>query len=376
MNFPRWLGRAKRRLLRSYQDLRLRRALANEKRNASREAERRRAQSGSGDTGRVRLFYQRFQIWHHHQSERRAKAWARHRERYPWVRWIEKKQGFLVGSFFILLVIGFCILLFKETHAPSKRRIRTPFGNEPAVTVNGRAITMATYFQSLELAYGPAMLQKLTEQEAVKQEAARLKVDLSPEDRVALKDALKEDPQAGLRYPELETSLLIRKIILRAASRERKLEIYESFKDDLTLYRLRGVRFDTRAKAEQFLGEVGKGTSVQEAAKKYSKEGVLAAFDALTLGEIREEFGPATSESLQALKPGESSKPLSTHGGYAVYLVDEVSNSFQASERAIDNILVEAERAQLLHKILSKAKIESPYLQDNVIAKPTSTRTP
>ena len=376
MSLSRSLSRAKRRFQHAYQDWRLRRAVAQEKRTTF-QAEARRAKSGLRGESSLKLRYQRLKLWWHQRAERRAKAWARRKERYPWIRWLENKQGWIVGTFFLALVAAFCVFLFRETHLqPAKTRGGIPYGNDPAVKVNGNTITMATYLQSLEMTYGPLVLQRLTEQEVIRQEAARLRIALTPEERLALKEALKDHPQAGIRYPALESEILTRKLVLREISKSRKHEIYEDFKADLALYRLRGIRFDTKSKAEAFAGELKKGTPIVEAAAKHSNDGaVLKAFDSLTLGDIREQLGAATSEALQGRQPGEMTRPVSAPGGYAIYVVDEIQTSYEEIEGAIDTVLVESERSKFLFRLLSKAKIESQYLDQNLLATPTPVST-
>ncbi len=375
MGFSQWWRRQRLQFTRSYQDARLRRALAREQRRTL-SGERRRAQRAASGESKLKLAYQRFQIWNHKRSEQSAREWARRRERYGWLAWLQKKQGWIIALFFLALMAVFAAFLFRETYRPKRGRGPALGGNEPAVVVNGRRIPMGLYIQSLEMAHGPAVLQRLTEQEAIRQEAERLKLSLSPEERIELKERFKNDPQGAIHLPEAEAEILLRQIIGKETDKARKTEVFETFKKDLTIYTLRGMRFESRAKADGFVAALRNGVNPAEAGKKFSQDGgMVSALGSLTLGDIREQFGPATAEALSQLEVGQITPPLTNAGGFAIYQIAERKASFDDVQPAIDNILVEAERAKVMHRILSKAKIDSPYLEENLLA-PTTTPTP
>lgn len=368
MSFQSWWSKQRREFAQAHQQRKLQAAVRRQKRKVKAEERRRLRAQASSQSWTTRTS-QRFSIWRRLQAERRLSRQARWRDKYSWYRWMERRQGLLIGLTFMLLMGVFCIFLFKEAYAP-KRKVAPGYGDESAVTVNGRKITMARYIKSLEIAHGPAMLQELTEQEVIRQEAERLKIEIPAEERVRIQDSLTKDPQYIVKYPQIEKAMLLRKIILKETSEARKREVYELFKDDLVTYFLEQLQFDDKAKAEAFREAVRQGTDVEQAAKRYTTQGSeRMTMDGFTLGTIRDRFGAAASEALATAKKGDLTRALTSEKGYVVYRVKDIQRTFEAAKPTVESIIVDSETAKVLYRLLSKADIDSFYLERNLLKK-------
>lgn len=343
-------------------------------------AERRRKRSKSKKAGssRFQKTLKNLEVWYKRTQIRLLAWWRKKKSTSKIVRMVSKRQRLFFWLFIFSLTGVFVVFALSEVKDRDAENYLIEYANRTAIKVNGVEISTEKYLKTLELAYGPEILQKLTEQEVVRQEAQRLGLELSQEDIEKLEFATRDAPNRTLVEAEILTSFLLRKIVLHSVAKDRKLEVYNTFKEDLVVYSLLGYRFESRQKAKDFESGIAAGLSLGAAGKKFSRDGAAPQrVGTFTLPQIRAQLGDATAEAVENLPLGKRSPPLNTVGGVAVYILESKGTSFEEVEPAIDTLIVEAETNQVLFELLSKADVESPYLREQRLkSEATGSPTP
>lgn len=300
---------------------------------------------------------QRYHIWRRLRRERRL-DWEinnpdKMRLRHRW-------HGFLFGLFVLSLIVMYGYLVAREMGSDKKPEDMF----KVAVTVNGKAVSDESFESTLRQAYGPVVLQKLTEQEVIRQEAARLAIVLTPAESENLGQAIRGDALSAIHLRDLETALLLRKITLHRVGRKRKEDVYRTFKPDLVLYTVGGYRFVNRLAAQRFEAGLAGGMSIDTAAQKFATDGLFPVkLGTYTRSLAKSQLGPAAADAIDGARPGARTRPLTAAGGLVVYRVLGVAEEFEQVESAIDDIIAEADSNLILFNLLSKARIESPHLE-------------
>ena len=227
------------------------------------------------------------------------------------------------------------------------------------------------------MTYGDTVLQKLVQEQLIRQEAQRLKLSLTPEEEKKIQELLEKDPLARLHRPELTTALLLKKVAVKKASKERKEKIYQDFKQDLVQYTISGLRFSDKKAVQSFVTDLSKGLPWEQVAEKFSTDGRFAKpIGKLTLAQVRQNFGEPLAQELKSTQVGDWTNPLATSQGFAVYRLEKVGTSYADVESAIDDIVAGADAAQIVQDLFKAAKIDSSFSQPESSPSPQPESSP
>jgi len=295
------------------------------------------------------------------KREQRALAWQEMLEENPRLAWFKKHET----KFFWLLTVvlvgafsGYVTLEAKRVRDQAEHQAKFPMA-----TINGVPIYRDTVMDRALFAHGAALLQELSEQEIVRQEAEKQNIELTGDDMVMINRVLKVSPQPRVQKHRLVMSFRLRKLILKDVTEERKQEVYRDFKDDVKTYVLSSISFSGREKADAFLAALKDGTSVKAAALDYSLDAVPPApLGDFTSARLDRVLGRIAAKSIKGLEPGEFSAPLALKGQQIIYRLDEVQTEYEDVKQAVETLIVEAEAPQYMYRILAEAKIESPFI--------------
>ena len=353
--------------------------MAREQRKRAAESRRRRKKKAGSKSSAVQRALVRFRLWRLQTSKVYKKRWAKALTESKVLAFLYKRRNWLLALLFLAGVGLFSFFLLRESAPQNIGQGPIDFGERVALEINGKAIPYKVYVDTLVMAHGPEVLQKLTEQEVVRQEAERLKLEITPAEvsDIALK-ADKDPTRRRLHDAQLRTSLLLRKIILKQTSEERLQEVYQSFKGDLTLYSLQALRFKDRPAAGRFLEAVRKGTPSDIAASKFAEnKGQVMAFGNMTVAQIHEQLGPGVAKEISEAQEGGLTSPVSARGSVFLFRVAKILTSYEDVKPAAVDLVVEAETTQTMYDLLSKAQIRSQFLEKNLLKEdPQPSSTP
>lgn len=365
MGLSTWWRRKRRQLEMAWELHRQRRAVARHKRLIAAEQKRRQSE-GTGPGAYLRFQAQRFAVWRARRALQRQERLHKFAANHRWFQVLQRRQTLLVGLFLLALVGAFCVALFLQSGTGKRQQARasTVRENEPIVEVNGKTIPRAVFERTLELKHGSEILQSLTEQELVRQEAERLHIVLSTEETARIQKAIADDPLRQVHEPELRTALLLRKIALKDVTDTRRREVYQTFQADLTTYTLQAWRFQDREFALKFEQEVRKSADPKKAAARWALDGERPEpLEPLSLPAIQAALGRAAAQAVRGLQPGQFTQPLTAGNEIRIYQVLKVASAYEEVQPALDALLGEAGAARTLDRLIEAAKITSPHLQ-------------
>jgi len=286
-----------------------------------------------------------------------------------------KARGFLLG-----LLVG-CVggglaaavgikLLRSGARASASPRV------EAAVTVNGDSVAMGTLENQLLLMSGPALLQQLVEQKLIEQEAARQKVTLTEQESKDLDKAaetIKVKPYAQAALERAKVALLARHLLLKGVTEAQIKEVYELYKPELTQYELFVVVLNTKKDGHDLQRSLEDGVKFDILAKNFSidpsrKNGGRIGY--LTMPQIRRLMGQEAADEVARLKPNQVGKMIYSPHGLIVLKLGAIKADYKDLKPVAESVLAESRRTELMYRLLSVAKVQSPFMQEAPSALP------
>ena len=328
----------------------------------AKEADRARKQMRSGSP----TLSQRYQEW----SRRRRLAKERRAEQLAQLENEKSLRGFLkrhetkfFWSFALIVIVGLGAFITAEVRKSELAAAKKAKEKRTLASVNGQPIYVETVLERVFFAHGAAMLQELSEQEVVRQEAEKQGVEISGEDQARIEALLKDRPQKRIQKPRLEMSFRLRGLILKDVTEERKKEVYTDFKDDLVIYSISTNTFENQESALEYLEALREGKDIKQVALEFSAEGVPPK----RMGKFTEErleklFGKYVRRTVTKMKPNSYSPPFNASGEVVVLRLDEILTEYEDAKEAVETLIVEAEAPQYMFDLLAKAEIESPFI--------------
>jgi hypothetical protein len=266
-------------------------------------------------------------------------------------------------SFALIVILGLGAVITREVRRSEFEAAKKAEEKRTLAKINGKPIYVDTVLDRLFFAHGAAMLQELSEQEAVRQEAEKQGIELSSDDQARIEALLKNSPQKRVQKPRLEMSFRLRKLILKDVEEERKKEVYNDFKGDVVTYVLSTNTFENEEKANKYLEAVKKGTDIKEVALEYSEETVppkrLGEF---TEARLEKYFGKYVRRTITQMKPKSYSAPFNANGKILVLRLDEILSEYKDVKYAVETLIAEAEAPQYMFDLVGKTEIESPFI--------------
>ncbi|HEY3998960.1 MAG TPA: hypothetical protein VGO93_08865 [Candidatus Xenobia bacterium] len=239
-----------------------------------------------------------------------------------------------------------------------------------AATLNGEAISRDDYFNALQLASGPQVLEKLVQQRAILQEAQRLHVTLTDEEMKTDLEAISHrtsDP--GFRRvleDQARARLLLPKVVLQGIGEEERRRFYEAFKDDLVQYDLAVIAPTVPEDARAIVGDLKTGRSFEEIVDTYPsrlKTMAHGRWGTKSPQDVARLLGPSALQQIARLKPGTvTPKPLTVDGQAVFIKVLAVRQDYDEVKPEIEAIMENAGEAELMDRLTAAAHIVSPML--------------
>lgn len=204
--------------------------------------------------------------------------------------------------------------------------------------VNGESVSFQEYQNAIDSQAGQAVLDQLILQKVIAQKAKERGIEVPLKD-VELPEEFKDSPNRNLLAKELQTSMLLRRLILEEVQESEVREVYETFKEELTQY-------DIAALAE--------GASTEKIT------------EGLSLRQLESLFGTDTTSTVVSLKEGAKTPPIAVGNSKVVVRLVSTRSDFDSLKKSAEDVLVNARRADYVFALVEKAKIDSPFLQETV----------
>ena len=273
--------------------------------------------------------------------------------------------GALIGGLVAVLGIGYL------------RQRRAPAAPPPALSVNGQSVSMSDFSNQLQLYAGAQLMQQLVEQKLIEQEASRQKVTLDAHDHEQIDKALKSvhPPElVAAAQHKMESALLAQHLLLQGFSEKERREVYDLYRPQLVQYETSVILLATRKDAHDVARSLEDGVGFDLLAKNYSldpskQQGGQVGW--LTLPQIRLYMGDQAAALVARLKPHQVGEAVYAPQGLMVIKVGAVRSSYEELKPSIEAILANSKKAELMARLMTQAKISSPYLKE-----PTSSVLP
>lgn len=256
---------------------------------------------------------------------RRRRAWKRIE---PYVLW----GVVLVG----VVVIG-ALLAREQVFALQETAPKT----SGLAEVNGESVSLQEYQNAIDSQAGQAILDQLILQKVIAQKARERGIEVPLKD-VELPEEFKNAPNRNLLAKELQTSMLLRKLILEDVQESEVRKVYETFKEELTQYDI---------------GALAEGTDTEKIT------------EGLSLRQLESLFGTDTAYNVISLKEGAKTPPIAVGNSRIVVRLVATRSDFESLKKSAEDVLVNARRADYVFELVEKAKIDSPFLQETVDSK-------
>lgn len=273
-----------------------------------------------------------------------------------------KARSFLAGTIFGVLLGGVGAFGLRQALRSGQPQPKA----EPALTVNDEQISMETLKSQALLVNSNQILANLVEQKVISQEAARQQIKLTPEDQQQVKK-IKDGPNAQAAREQLETALLVRHLLLSGVKEEQIRQTYDLFKDELTQYELFVIVLTTRKSGQELQKSLEEGSSFDTLVTNFSidpsrERGGRVGF--LTMPQIRRALGQEAADEVARLKPNQVGKVIYTPFGLTVLKLGEVKSEYKDLKPLAEGLIAESHRVDLMYRLYSKAKINSPFMQE------------
>lgn len=244
---------------------------------------------------------------------------------------MEKKQ--------LWIIIAGLILINCLTVAFFLTKLEKSSGNSEVVaTIGNEEITRQDWLKVMEAKYGKDVLKDLIDQRVIETLAKKYKIEVS--DKAIDRELLLMKTMYGSTTSEssneeewrnqIKASLLLEEILTKDVKvpEEELKSYYEENKSLFTIptsYHVSQIVVGTLEEAEQAIKELKNGSNFSTLAMEKSID-EFSAIQGGDIGFIRaedESVNPNYIDTLEALKPGEWSKPIQIENGYAIALLHE-----------------------------------------------------
>jgi foldase protein PrsA len=244
---------------------------------------------------------------------------------------LEKKQ--------LWIIIAGLILINCLTVAFFLTKLEKGLGNNEVVaTIGNEEITRQDWLKVMEDQYGKDVLKDLIDQRVIETLAKKYKIEVS--DKTIDRELLLMKTMYGSTTSEssneeewrnqIKASLLLEELLTKDVKvPEKELKSYYEENKSLftipTSYHVSQIVVGTLEEAEQAIKELKNGSNFSTLAMEKSIDEFSAAQGG-DIGFIRaedESVNPNYIDALEALKPGEWSKPIQIENGYAIALLHE-----------------------------------------------------
>ena len=241
-----------------------------------------------------------------------------------------------------------------------KLALRAP-ASKAAIEINGEIATVADLNRVLSL-YREDSLRILARQRLVSQYARRLKLN-GPVDRSSFPnlDRLDSDLR-NASLDELKTDALFKRIVLRTVDEAERREVFDSFADQLTLYRLSFVFLSPTFDSSALNLDLAKKLPLDKLIKQYGGL-VPGQFDSkrylglVDSAQLRELVGREGIERLPMMKVGETAGPFPTACGLVLLNLTEKKDSFEELKPRIDDLIYNSRQQLIAYRMASESVI-------------------
>lgn len=207
--------------------------------------------------------------------------------------------------------------------------------------VNGESVSFQEYQNAIDSQAGQAVLDQLILQKVIAQKAKERGIEVPLKD-VVLPEEFKDSPNRNLLAKELQTSMLLRKLILEEIQESEVREVYQTFKEELTQYDIAALAV---------------GTDTEKITT------------GLSLRQLESLFGTDTTYTVISLKEGAKTPPIAVGNSTIVVRLVASRSDFESLKKSAEDILVNAKRADYVFELVEKAEIDSPFLPETVSPK-------
>jgi hypothetical protein len=128
---------------------------------------------------------ERYERWLQERAVKRelkAEQWRQLQEQHPTLGWLKRHEAKIFWLFTIVMVgifAGYITVEARKADALARQKAQA---SKVMATINGKPIYLEAVLDRAFLAHGASILQELSEQEIVRQEAERQKIELTSED--------------------------------------------------------------------------------------------------------------------------------------------------------------------------------------------------
>lgn len=277
---------------------------------------------------------------------------------------LKRNETKFFWAFALVAIIGLGAFITTEVKKSEQAAAKKADEKRTLARVNGEPIYVETVLERLFFAHGASMLQELSEQEVIRQEAEKLGIELSPDDKADIEKQLEAlGSQKRVLKHRLEAQLLLKKLVLKSVSQERRQRVYDDFKDSLITYVFSANSFETLEKANAYVAALKNGTEVKVASTEYAIEALPPQkIGAFTETDLVSKLGQMTAVAI--IEKGQRSYfgPIRMDGKILVLKLEEVLTEFDDVQDAIDDMVYRADASQFMFSLIASSKIESPFI--------------
>ena len=253
---------------------------------------------------------------------------------------------------------------------------------ETVLTVNGQSVSNRDFEQELKQTAASETLQRLLRQMVIEQEAARQEIKLSQEEEAELYRIAHRAPSQlrALARRQARSEYLLRSLVLQDVSESTKQRLFRQFGPQLTQYEVSVLLVGTDAEARYAsanLAVCSFETLVETMSLDPSKRN-RGRVGFLTRSQLQSWLGNEAAEAVVGLQKDSVTPPLHALPGRVILKRGEVRSSYEHLKPAIENLIADSRREELMYRLLREAKVNSPYLmsQPGQQLRPIGSKTP
>ena len=160
-----------------------------------------------------------------------------------------------------------------------------------------------------------------------------------------------------------EADFLEEKILVSKVPESEKRDFYNANKEELAIYELSSLRFESADKAEQFVEAFLKGMSPDQAAEEYSLDSHPVMMPPIMAVDLPTELGVFHARAIEALDRGRYSSPLPTRDGqFIIYRIHLMETDYDLVLPAINTVFARRGRDELRRNLVESANIVSEQI--------------
>ena len=259
-------------------------------------------------------------------------------------------------GFFLLLASGY-LLFQKQMHI---RRLyqKLAGARQVMVSVNGTEIRRGELENRMWERHGRRDLLLETLMTLLREASRNVSVDSS-------RYRTLEDSERDAQLLDLaqEADFLEEKILLSKVTEEQKKALFEEKQDELAIYELSSLRFQSVEQAEAFVDAYMKGKTPERAAEDHSMDPGPVRMKPIMSGDLETKLGVFHAKAIRALERGRFSAPLPTkEGHYVIYQVIHLDSEFDQVLPAINSQFARRGREELRRTLVENANIVSDQI--------------